>query len=154
MKLTLNAPALERLLGGDTELEVALKHQIVDNFAKHHLKKLINDGTWRAAYAKIEGEVQAEIQKHLVQLDVFGRVQSKLNSELKDLIRTEIYNLIQEQTKKIVAEQRSYIGPDIKKAVDHALKVQVNELVQQGVREQMAAIAEAAAKSVAASKTQ
>lgn len=48
MKLSLNLPALERLLAGDTELEVELRHNIAKQFAKDHLAGVVNDETQKA----------------------------------------------------------------------------------------------------------
>ena len=38
MKIILDLPALERLIGNDTEIEVELRNSIVQAFAKKHLK--------------------------------------------------------------------------------------------------------------------
>jgi hypothetical protein len=43
-KFTLNLtyPALERLIGGNSEVEVQIRQQIADRFLKNHLKRFIN----------------------------------------------------------------------------------------------------------------
>lgn len=40
VRVQLNLPALERLLGGDTEMEAGLRTQIVREFCKKHLERL------------------------------------------------------------------------------------------------------------------
>lgn len=42
-KIQLDGPALERLIGGDSEIEIALRHQVANNFGKHYLKKALTE---------------------------------------------------------------------------------------------------------------
>ena len=59
----LNRPALDRLLGGDSKLEVELRHQVVEEFAKHHLKALLTDDLFK----KFQGTVVAHLETVLKQ---------------------------------------------------------------------------------------
>ena len=46
MKLQINSlAALERLIGGDTEVELEIRNSIVQEFAKKHLKAIVNEGS-------------------------------------------------------------------------------------------------------------
>ena len=52
MKLTINAEALERLIGGDSDIEIEIRQQIADQFCKRHLKSLINTETMKLSMFK------------------------------------------------------------------------------------------------------
>lgn len=43
IKLDLDIPALERLIGGDSEVEVNLRRGIVEEFARRHLSSVLKD---------------------------------------------------------------------------------------------------------------
>ncbi len=55
----LNRPALDRLLGGDSQLEVELRHQVVEEFARHRLKTLLTD----SLFQKFQNTVVAHLEQ-------------------------------------------------------------------------------------------
>lgn len=65
VKLYLNLPALERLLGGDTEAEVAARHQIVENFARHHLAELTKTEAIRDFLKKLREDAARAVRQAL-----------------------------------------------------------------------------------------
>ena len=68
MKVSLTLPALERLIAGDTEIEVEILQQIAEQFAKRHLKTILNDATWKAASAQWHKELDASVKEVMQQL--------------------------------------------------------------------------------------
>lgn len=58
MRVDLSLAALERLMGGDTEVEACLRQQVAEQFAKHHLKPLLNDALFSRMKQWFAGEVQ------------------------------------------------------------------------------------------------
>lgn len=63
VKLHLDLPALERLIGGDTEIEIAVREGIVQSFAKRHLKAVVNTGVLEPYLKRIEAAVLTELEK-------------------------------------------------------------------------------------------
>ncbi len=62
-KIQINSlEALERLIGNDNELEIEVRNNIVQDFAKKHLKSVANSGTIQNAVRFIETTLQAEIK--------------------------------------------------------------------------------------------
>lgn len=61
--MQLNAPALERLIGGDTQVEVELREQIVEAFCRNRLKALVNHETLSKLYVSWKTELLAEISR-------------------------------------------------------------------------------------------
>lgn len=51
MKMQLDAAALERLLGGQTEIEVELRSAVVQAFAKQHLKAVASSDAFETFLA-------------------------------------------------------------------------------------------------------
>ncbi len=47
IRLDLDVPALERLIGGDTEIEISLRRGIVEEFAKRHLIAVVKDEAFK-----------------------------------------------------------------------------------------------------------
>ncbi len=67
MHVSLTLPALERLIGGETEIEVHLRQQIVEKFAERHLKSIVNREAWKAAYTQwqIGGIMRKDLEGRL-----------------------------------------------------------------------------------------
>lgn len=61
MILQLNLPALERLLAGESSIELNLRQQIVEEFCKKHIKTLVNN----TELVKVHKAVAEEIKKHI-----------------------------------------------------------------------------------------
>ena len=102
IKLQLDSSALERLIGGDSEIEVELRSNVVQAFAKRHLKGVIEE--------RYLDELKKEI------CDYFWEYNSK------------IYELKPEIKQKIADEVKKAIREEIKKATEEGYKEIVNEL--------------------------
>lgn len=61
VRLTLDLPALERLIGGDSEVEVQLRQGVVTSFAKRHLKEVVNSGVLEPYLKKVSDAVTQEL---------------------------------------------------------------------------------------------
>ena len=119
--------ALERLIGGDSEVETEIRNNIVQNFAKKHLKPLVNEGMIKRVEREIENQtvrlkrdIQDKIKESLVTGGLavqttkndWGRYNINLNHALKeelfDGVREEIKDklntIIKEETEKIIEE--------------------------------------------------
>lgn len=59
MKITLDLPALERLLGNDTELETELRNSIVHTFSTKYLKGVLTGEIIKAVINELRGELLA-----------------------------------------------------------------------------------------------
>lgn len=53
VKMFLSGPALERLIGGDTEMEMHCRQQIVDSFARRHLTSIANSEAHKKTVTEI-----------------------------------------------------------------------------------------------------
>lgn len=75
MKIQINSlQALERLIGGDTEIEIDIRQSVVEKFSQKHLKTLAND----AMMKKMSDAIITDIQSKF-----FDFVKEGYNSKLK-----------------------------------------------------------------------
>ena len=67
MKIQINSlKALERLIGGDNELEIEIRNSIVQEFTKKHLKSIYNDIISDAFLRRITEElIKSDIINHI-----------------------------------------------------------------------------------------
>lgn len=141
LKVQLDAAALDRLIGGDTEIEIKLRQAIVEDFARKYLKAVaITDGfqeTLRAikdvetvAIKAYIGEMQSSWgNKTLVLNPEFEKaLRARMLSIVNDMIatdtlRTEVQRIIDEK----VAYYTDYINNQVKRAIDTQIADKVQE---------------------------
>lgn len=155
----LDVPALERLLGGDTEVEVKLRQGVVEEFAKRHLVKVLKDESFAkflAAEKKvIEARLEAALHEHIGQIKTepggfLGRdkITVYLQREMKDAIEIEAEKRVAEVVKKTVDEIWARREPQITREVyrllsektDRLTEALVKDLVQQRLDKIMASL--------------
>ena len=139
MRLQLNLPALERLIAGDSQMEVELRHQVVENFAKHHLKKLMNDDMFarikewfrtacEAAYAKELGQVVQSFWCDNFELE------SHMREHVARAARAEVDAVVKEHLAKykedLLRRDAAHIEAVIQRTLDRELEAQVEAEVR------------------------
>lgn len=120
MRLELDLPALERLIGGDTE--IGLRKKIVQEFAKRHLREVAETATYEAAMDAAKKYVNEAAK------EAFG-IENLVTSHL--LLKTIEY-------------QKHYWSREVSKMVEKAVDRQIEKEVEEGIRKRL----EAAAKSL------
>jgi uncharacterized membrane protein YheB (UPF0754 family) len=143
--LSLNRPALERLLGGDGELEVTLRNQIVDEFIKQHLAEALNRKVLSDLRQRMY-QVCDEVLKDYWQRGNSWNGAVTLSDSLKQRIQAAAADAIdatvQEALLTKVQERITIWSRDldsrIRRAVDAQLnEKKINELIDTGVRERL-----------------
>lgn len=100
VKISLSLPALERLLGGDSEMEVELRHQIVENFSKLHLREIVKTEPYRRTVQLIEQEIKDQIRDQVGEAKystVWGNkflIKDEIKNQIKEAITSEVRRLI------------------------------------------------------------
>lgn len=146
MKLSLNREALERLLGGDTQLEVELRHQVVEEFSKRHLKDVVDS----TAYAKVLNEVQKvitdEIKKSVGEQtynSVWGGL-SKAAPTVKEIVEREVHSQIKKVVQETIQEtaeiQRDTWFTYINQKVQALFDREISHLVQNEFKKKLEAL--------------
>lgn len=103
LKLHLNLPALERLMGTDREIELSLSNQVLEAFAKRHLRTVMEEPAFKLmaeAHAKgLAAEVKDRIGEKLYDYKTHRYV-SKVREDVEQII----YNAMDEIVDKAVAK--------------------------------------------------
>jgi predicted Fe-Mo cluster-binding NifX family protein len=148
MKMSLSLPALERLIGGDSEIEVELRHQILENFTKARIKTLINDSTLNAVYQMWRKDIERLVYEALNDKikDVTVVENPASHSSAWTTLQSKITNQIDaEITKRInqaIEYQKNYWGGMIKRAVEQALAMEIKKEVEAEVQRRLKAAME------------
>jgi transcriptional regulator CtsR len=83
--------ALEKLIGGDTQVELDIRNNIVQAFAEKHLKAMAGTSQINTAIStvrcSVENEIKAELKKQFGEYADKWRYDIKLNEEVKEVIR-------------------------------------------------------------------
>lgn len=142
-KLTLqinSKDALERLIGGDTAVEVEIRNNIVQDFTNKYLKGLMNSSTIQNIVGRyhqdIRKSVQEEVEKNFGKPNAFYS-SVELNPEIKAAIKKEIENnfsaLVDKAVKEKFSDIEKHIQQSVNLAVDYQIGVKVRELVKQKI---------------------
>jgi len=99
MIVQLNLPALERLIGGDTQIEVELRHQIVEEFARKRLKALCQDPVLAKMAQSIQNEIEAYVGK-----EVWDQRTGKFKVQIQDTVFELIQKATEDAIKRIASE--------------------------------------------------
>ena len=124
MKIQINSlDALERLIGGDTEIEIEVRQSVAENFAKKHLKSLANDELNKAASESFINIIKEEwteklpgyydkygltgAVKEMLKMEVCLQMKPLLEAEVQKIIKTTNYEsaftaLIERQSNYII----------------------------------------------------
>lgn len=135
MKLTLNTESLERLIGGDTQIEFEIRQQIADEFAKRHLKSLINTEAMKS--------IESELMANLTNIIRFDSQTNEYKVKIKELctsfVASECRNFLDssdvwQTMKNRVDEAANYIVSELQEAI---LTKRIDKLVDERIKERL-----------------
>lgn len=132
-----NLAALERLIGGDSQLEFEIRNNIIQAFANKHLKPLVNDYKFDAMLKKVQESGQEEAKKVIE--EKLGKFETKnwreyfsLNDNIKTAIRQSAQEKIMEQVDAAAKEVTDKFTPEY---LDKLIEKRVNEEVLFRIRD-------------------
>lgn len=135
-----NLAALERLIGGDSQLEFDIRNNIVQAFANKHLKPLVNDIKFDAMLKKVQESGQQEAKKVIEEKLGSFKTQNyreyfALNDNIKTAIRQSAQEKIMEQVKEAVEEVTAKFTPEyLDKIISARVDEEVKRRINEGVR--------------------
>lgn len=135
VRIYLNRPALDRLLGGDTELEVRLREQVVDEFARKRLKALVNDETHRRIHnefaALLKEEVRRQIGEFAADPSVYWRQNTpRLQADIQALVAEAAKRAVREAVEQYVADRVEKRYQALVDRIDAAVRERVDFEIQ------------------------
>lgn len=140
VKISLSLAALERLIGGDSELEVELRHQIVRNFTEKHLKQLANSELMSQTYRQINNDIKTEVAKYVSghwvavwgeQFGVDSVLAKGIKNEVDKLVKETIAALITLTVESKLSNWDNYTDNKIKALFDAKISDLVNQKFQE-----------------------
>jgi len=142
--IRLDVPALERLIGGDSEVEVQLRQGVVEEFAKRHLVKILKDEAFATFLSKearvVHDGLDALVKKHIGEVKQEGsysRTVVYLTREVQDALTTEAEKRIGEFVRKAVDDVWAKREQKIVGEVYTAIRVKTDTLTEQVIRDQV-----------------
>jgi hypothetical protein len=147
-KIQINSlEALERLIGGDSELEVEMRKSIAYDFTTKHLKALANDPYVMAKMEEARHELRKIVDENvkarigqLVHMGKWPYSQWIFATDVKEHIDKAIEAAIGEFVQKEVSATVERRMKDIEYKISAESYRQINEKIQAGVKERLTAI--------------
>jgi hypothetical protein len=152
-KLTIqinNLEALERLIGGDTEIEVDIRQNVVESFIRKHLKGIANETLVKQAVESVQKYVSNLLLDEVKGAHwwsdksvLSGTAKNLLSDQAKDLVNNEVRtivleiigtNNIVEQIRELIERQAEYIKGQLS---DQVIKERLDRLVDQKIKEKL-----------------
>lgn len=136
MKLSISVEALNRLIGGDSEIELQLRQQVVENFAKKHLKALIDDSLIK----RMSGQFYSYIHERseCIKKDLVNSLNSELSKTLEQDINTFIMNKSKSIIDNFIHTYLQDIQEHIKRHVQSVLPSQIEKVVFNEIQNRLA----------------
>lgn len=141
--------ALERLIGGDSQVEIDIRNSVVQAFAEKHLKSVTKsyqiENAIAAIRASIEREIRIECQKLFGEYNNTWRASVMLDEKVKQIIKdsvlTEITSFISSYLKEITSSPewiKEKIENHIKQMAMISAGAEIRNIVNKIIDEQVA----------------
>ncbi len=131
LRLTLTTAAVERLIGGDTEVEMDLRQAIVAEFTRRHLGPLLNSPEFQKVVTAYNETIQAEAAKAFGELKrdkSWGPFRYELAPEVQEAIRAASLDAIKDELAKVREEVRAEVLK-VREAAQERIKAQMDAVV-------------------------
>lgn len=122
LKLTLTRPALERLLGGDPEFEIQIKHAA----AKELFEKYTDAILGPIIRQKVSEVLTTKSNRYPYKVEV--------NSEFKKAVDDFVNKMIKEHVNKFVEES---LQKSIESEIERRIDLEIKEVVRKKVRDKL-----------------
>lgn len=134
LRLVLTRPALDRLIGGDSELEVELRHAAIKEVLSKHVQTIIYDDTIQ----NIERLIKDRVAEYVREL-VGGRKTGDyykiiLNQAVEDKVKEVVNKTATACVDKLIADK---IEKEIPAMIEAHINHEVYDRIRRGVREKM-----------------
>lgn len=127
MKIQINSlEALERLIGGDNELEIEIRNSVTENFAKKHMRSVVNTDLIQ----KLQTALTSSIQDDLLETVGSSYIKNyKLTPKAKEYLDERIGYSVESALSKLVEAKIGSL--DTLKKIDDLLDKQSKYVEQQ-----------------------
>lgn len=148
LKLDMNLPILERLIGGDTELEISLRKQIANEFLNRHIPQIMQTEAVLETLKVIKASLADQIGTHVGKVWEASNgwrytLQYEIKDKIKQIIEAATNEAVEKALTKAIADRverhyagqwASHIDTQIKKRFDVDIDKLVNEKVEERIK--------------------
>lgn len=138
LKLQINSlAAMERLLGGDSAMEIELRRSVVAAFVAEHLGTLVKEAM-NANLAGFNTKVKDEVKRlTMANTGRWSNDSVTLSDDVKKLIKTEVDRLVAAQVQSAVSEPVENLKKRIPAEVERLWNADYERRVNAGVKERL-----------------
>ena len=142
MRLELNLPALERLIGNDTELELNLRRNIVNEFAKRHLKSLVDEDMFHKACAEARCIVN-EAAKNVFDIEnlasnhVYPVASGRLKKMVEDYTSTIVDEFVRSKINKRIEDLNGYWEKYVERCITQKITLEIEKQIKEVVQKRL-----------------
>lgn len=145
-KIQINSlEALERLIGNDNELEMEIRNNIVQEFAKKHFKSLVNEPAFYETINKCKESLKSEVDLKItesigeIKQDSYWSKSIVLKPEIKSKIditvATQLSNEIAMAVQNAITQIKT--NEDIESRIKKQIDYYVNDYIVRCVKEKL-----------------
>ena len=133
IKLTLTKPALERLIGGDSEMEIKLRSSTAKEIVNKHFVPMLTSEVLRKVegqvYNAVEDKLEAKLGKVSDITNPYRYPTRKIdfNNYTKELIKTQVDKLFKDKLYEVIDKKVEELSEKIEQ---HVLKVVTHKTMQ------------------------
>jgi hypothetical protein len=111
--------ALERLIGGDTQMEFDIRQSVVEAFCKKHLKSVTQEQSLKLVERSMIEQIKSEI--------FVGNNYNTLQLPFKDQVKRYTDSIVDFQIKSLVDEKIKLKSQELDKLIQERIDYQVRE---------------------------
>lgn len=143
VKIQINSlAALERLIGGDSQLEFEIRNSVADNFASKYFKSVVDVKLRKALDDKVTKEVKEHFKNPLWPSEVrlSGKGKEAIDDYVKDLVKKGVIAQVKDSfiieevnkaTRDLVDNFKDQISSKVEVVFEEVLKAELQQRIQQ-----------------------
>lgn len=133
MKIQINSKeALERLIGNDPKMEIAVKESVLNSIAGKYLKSIAHSEVMKKAEEAVNSELHRTGYMGLLQIDTFGKVRG-CTEKLREYVRMQVADAFTEIVREAVKEQMSSIKETVNRDLAYALECTLSKVSERNI---------------------
>lgn len=148
-KIQINSlEALERLIGGDSELEIEIRNSVVQQFSKKHLKSLATDDLMKSAEQSVCNEVESKFfdiiegrfsKTKVFKKEVLNDLENFIKNKASNELRSIINDILEEykQIEKINNAIEESVTNIMNSLTETRLNYKIDKLVEKRIKEKL-----------------
>lgn len=145
VRLELDGQALERLIGGNSEIEMHLRKNIVEEFAKKHLRSLVNaeaygelTKAWTAEIKQVCAALREEIESRKPGERDMKHHMAPLLETIRDIAKREVEKTIKEALEAIPDGRIAVmIRQEVRKEIERIVRQEVSQQIEEQIKTQI-----------------